>query len=277
MKQVLFKVIGMSINIISVFSTKTAGKLAIRLFSSPRKVKLKEIEVDFLQTAYTEDIDYEDLSIRTYRWLGNKETILLAHGWESNSFRWKALIEKLKGLDYNIVALDAPAHGYSTGKLFNAILYSECINIVAKKFNANIIIGHSVGGMATAFFQQKYQLDSVEKLVLLGAPSNFVGVFSRYVNMMNYNNRVSKSMNDIILERFNEKPEYFNAARLSENITADGLIIHDELDKIIPYNDAEDFKNFYKKSRLIATKGYGHSLRAEEVNNYILDFINTNT
>ncbi|WP_298897536.1 alpha/beta hydrolase [uncultured Psychroserpens sp.] len=266
----------MSINIISVFSRKTAGKLAIRLFSSPRKVKLKEIEVDFLQTAYTEDLDYENLSIRTYRWLGNKETILLAHGWESNSFRWKALIEKLKDLDYNIVALDAPAHGYSTGKLFNAILYSECINIVAKKFSANIIIGHSVGGMATAFFQQKYQLDSVEKLVLLGAPSNFVGVFSRYVNMMNYNNRVSKSMNDIILERFNEKPEYFNAARLSENITADGLIIHDELDKIIPYNDAEDFKNFYKKSRLIATKGYGHSLRAEEVNNHILDFINPN-
>ncbi|WP_299278723.1 alpha/beta hydrolase [uncultured Psychroserpens sp.] len=275
MKAFFVKIIGFFINLISFISPRTAGKMAIKLFSSPRKIKLKEVEKDFLDTAFTEDVKYAGLSIRTYRWLGKNDTILLAHGWESNSFRWKPLIEKLKTLDYNIVALDAPAHGHSTGKLFNAILYAECINIVAKKFEANIIIGHSVGGMATAFFQQKYQLKSVEKLVLLGAPSNFVGVFRRYVNMMSYNERVSQTMNELILERFNEKPDYFNAARLSEHIKADGLIIHDELDKIIPYNDAEDFKTFYKKSKLIKTKGYGHGLRAEEVNDYILDFINT--
>ena len=274
MKELFAKIIGLFINLISLISPRTAGKMAIKLFSSPRKIKLKETERDFLDTAFTEDIKYGELSIRTYRWLGKKETVLLAHGWESNSFRWKSLIEKLKDLDYNIVALDAPAHGHSTGKLFNAILYSECINIVAKKFEANIVIGHSVGGMATAFFQQKYQLESVVKLVLLGAPSNFVGVFERYVAMMSYNDRVSQSMNTLIFERFSEKPEYFNAARLSKDIRVDGLIIHDEFDKIIPYNDAEDFRTFYKKSKLITTKGYGHGLRAEEVNNHILDFIN---
>ena len=53
----------------------------------------------------------------TYRWLGKKETILLAHGWESNSFRWKDLIVKLDtALDYNVIALDAPAHGRSSGE-----------------------------------------------------------------------------------------------------------------------------------------------------------------
>ena len=153
----------------------------------------------------------------TYRWLGKKETILLAHGWESNSFRWKDLIVKLKAMDYNVIAFDAPAHGRSSGKVFNAVMYSECINLVAKKFNANIIIGHSVGGMATTFFQQKYQLPSVEKLILLGAPSNYVGVFSRYAKMMGYNTRISKAMNDIILERFNNEPEHFNAAKFSES------------------------------------------------------------
>ncbi|OUS00551.1 alpha/beta hydrolase [Flavobacteriales bacterium 33_180_T64] len=275
MKQLITKFIGLNINIISLFSPKTAGKIAIKLFSSPRKTKIKELETDFLMTAFSEDIKYENLNIMTYRWIGNKETILLAHGWESNSFRWKALIEKLNALDYNVIALDAPAHGRSSGKLFNAILYSECINIVAEKFNANIVVGHSVGGMATAFFQQKYQLASIEKLVLLGAPSNFVGVFSRYIDMMGYNNRTSKAMDLIITDRFNEKPDYFNAARLSENIDVDGLIIHDKLDKIIPYNDAEDFNNFYKNSKLISTKGFGHGLRSDEVNNHIIEFINS--
>lgn len=274
MKALIAKSIGSSINLVSYFSPRTAGSLAIKLFSSPRKIKLKESEVDFLGTAFQEDIDYEHLSISTYRWRGKKDTILLAHGWESNSFRWKSLIEQLTALDYNVIALDAPAHGKSSGKTFNAILYSECIHVVAKKFEANIIVGHSVGGMATAFSHSKYQLPSVQKLVLLGAPSNFVGVFSRYVNMMGYNSRLAKAMDELIIKRFNEKPEHFNAARFLKDAEIDGLIIHDEYDKIIPYKDAEDFKTFFKKAKLIATEGFGHGLKSNEVHKHIIEFIN---
>ena len=274
MKKIIVKGVGAIINFISLFSSRSAASLAIRLFSSPKRKRLKESEKDFLETAFIEDLQYKDISIMTYRWLGNKDTILLAHGWESNSVRWKDLILKLKALNFNVIALDAPAHGRSSGKLFNAVIYSECINVVAKKFKANIIIGHSVGGMATTFFQYKYQLPSIEKLVLLGAPSNFVDVFGRYVDMMGYNKRVSKTMDVIVQERFNNKPEHFNAAKFSETISAEGLLIHDKFDAIIPYSDAEDFKNFYKNSKLITTEGLGHGLKSEAIDNHILEFVN---
>lgn len=274
MKKVIAKLVGAIINLIGMISPNAAGRLAIQLFSRPRKIRLKELEKDFLMTSFIEEVDYKHLHIMTYRWLGNKDTILLAHGWESNSHRWRPLIEQLKALNYNVVALDAPAHGRSSGKTFNAILYAECIYVIAKKFNVNIIIGHSVGGMAAAFCQEKYKLPTVKKLVLLGAPSNFVGVFSRYSKLMGYNQNISKAMSSIVLQTFEREPEYFNAARLAEHIDADGLIIHDEFDNVIPYNDAEDFKNFYKKSKLITTKGLGHGLKGEEVNQHILDFIN---
>jgi len=273
MKHIIAKCIGAIINLVSLFSTRAAAKIAIKLFSSPKRKRLNETEKDFLETAFIEDLKYKDISIMTYRWLGKKDTIVLAHGWESNSVRWKDLILKLRALDYNIIALDAPAHGLSGGKLFNAVVYSECINVVAKKFKANIIIGHSVGGMATTFFQYKYQLPSIEKLVLLGAPSNFVDVFRRYVDMMGYNTRISKTMDIIVHERFNNKPEHFNAAKFSETITAEGLLIHDKYDAVIPYSDAEDFKNFYKNAKLITTEGYGHGLKSETVDEHILEFV----
>ncbi|WP_033960710.1 alpha/beta hydrolase [Psychroserpens jangbogonensis] len=273
MKYIIAKFIGSIINFISLFSSLTAGKMAIKLFSSPKRKRLKESEKDFLETAFIEDIKYNDMSIMTYRWLGKKDTVLLVHGWESNSFRWKDLIVKLTASDFNVIALDAPAHGRSSGKLFNAVIYSECINVVAQKFNANIVIGHSVGGMATTFFQHKYQLPTIEKLVLLGAPSNFVDVFGRYIDMMGYNTRISKAMNNIIHERFNYKPEHFNAAKFSETIAAEGLLIHDKHDSIIPYSDAEDFKNFYKNSKLITTEGFGHGLKSETVDEHILAFV----
>lgn len=274
MKQFIAKLIGALLNVVSYLSPKTSAKLAIKLFSKPRRTKLKEPEKDFLLTAFREDIMYEHLNIMTYRWIGKKETVLLAHGWESNAYRWKPLIEQLKSRDYSIVALDAPAHGNSDGKFFNAILYSECIHAVAKKFKTDIVIGHSVGGMATAFFYSKYKLPHISKLVLLGAPSNFVGVFQRYSEMMGYNNRLANAMNQLIQERYNKSPEYFNAARFLSNTSIDGLIIHDEYDKIIPYNDAEDFKNFYQNARLITTEGFGHGLKSEEVNKHIIEFIN---
>lgn len=273
MKNLIAKFIGAIINFISLFSTRTAGKMALKLFSSPRRKRIKELDKDFLETAFIEDLKYNDISIMTYRWLGKKDTVLLVHGWESNSVRWKDLILKLKALDYNVIALDAPAHGLSSGKSFNAVIYSECINVVAKKFKAKIIIGHSVGGMATTFFQHKYQLPSIKKLVLLGAPSNITGVFLRYIEMMGYNSRISKAMNSIIYERFNQKPEHFNAAKFSETITAEGLLIHDKFDTEIPYSDAEDFKTFYKNSKLITTEGFGHTLKSETVDDHILAFV----
>ncbi len=275
MNRHLPRIIGFSINFISHFSSRYAAKLAIKLFSSPQKGKLVENESSFLETAKQEKVDYKDVSIMTYYWSGNKETILLVHGWESNTFRWKDLIKILQTLNYNIISLDAPAHGNSTGKEFNALFYSECIHVVAKKHKVNCIIGHSVGGMAAVFSQHKYQLPSVEKLVLLGSPSNFSGVFSRYVKMMQYSQKVDNAMNQFVLKQYNHLPDYFSAANFTKEISSKGLIIHDKKDRIIPYKDALDFESKYSNSKLISTKGHGHGLKSNEIYNHITNFLNT--
>ncbi|WP_452228734.1 MULTISPECIES: alpha/beta hydrolase [unclassified Lacinutrix] len=267
------KTIGFIINLISFISPKLAGNLALSLFSKPLKGKIQEKDFDFLDTAFKEELQYEGFNIMTYRWLGKNKTILLVHGWESNAARWKPLIESLKKLNYNVIALDAPAHGRSGSKRFNAILYSEFINIVSKKFNPDIIIGHSVGGMATVFYQHKYQNAELEKLVLLGAPSNFTGVFNRYVKMMGYNKRVHKKIGEIVLETYGHVPEYFSAADFTKEITTSALLIHDERDRIIPYQDAEHFVQNYANAKLITTQGFGHSLNNETITEYINNYI----
>ena len=274
MNNYLPKIIGGTINFTSYFSSRFAAKLAIDLFSMPKKGKIQPEESEYLKSATQDHVLFDSLSIKTYNWKGDKETILLAHGWESNSFRWMDLIESLRPLNYNIIALDAPAHGASSGKLFNALLYAECIKIVVEKFNVHTIVGHSVGGMASVFFQHKYQIKSIEKLVLLGAPADFIGVFSRYENMMGYNKRVSKALENQVLKKYNHLPEYFSPANFSKEIQAKGLIIHDKKDRIIPYKDGLKFKQNYANSEFIATKGFGHGLKSEKVYQHILDFLN---
>ena len=274
MNKYLPKIIGSSINFISHISTPFAVHLAFQLFSRPQKGKAKKMDAEFLSTSIQKELSYQGINIMTYQWVGKKDTILLVHGWESNTSRWKKLIEILKALDYNIITLDAPAHGHSEGALFNAVLYSECIHVVAKKINPTIIIGHSVGGIATIISQHKYNVPSVKKLVLLGAPSNFTGIFDRYKSMMRYNKNVSDGIDQFVLKRFGQLPSYYHIRHFSENIHSQGLVIHDKEDRIIPYNDALDYQKHYRNSILISTSGLGHGLKSKEINTHILDFIN---
>ena len=274
MKPILLKSIGKFLNLVSLISPKLSGKMAIKLFSTPQKGKLKNQEPTLIKESKKRIIKYDTISIMTYQWEGENDTVLLAHGWESNSYRWKHLITFLKDLNYNVIALDAPAHGNSSGQVFNALLFSECIHVVAKTYQPNAIIGHSVGGMASVFCQYKYQLPCVKKMILLGAPSNFVGVFDRYSKMMQYNTVVINAMNNYVLEKFNHLPEYFSAAKFSEEIHSKGLIIHDKEDSIIPYSDALDYKKHFSNAKLISTTGLGHGLKSEKIYNSILEFLN---
>lgn len=273
MKNSLVKIVGTYYNLLSYISKSYAVNRAMYLFTTPRAGSISEEQSDFLDTAYQEELKYDSYPIMTYRWLGNKKTILLIHGWESNSARWKSFILQLKKKGYNLVALDAPAHGRSGGKNFDTLLYAEFINVVAQRFSPQIIIGHSMGGMASAFFQHKYQFDTLEKIILLGAPSEFQDVMKRYTDMLGYNQRIISELQHTVIERYGSSFDTFSTAKFLNSIASQGLIIHDQDDHIIPYNDALLINKGFKNSQLVTTKGLGHSLIDVSVARHIYAFI----
>jgi pimeloyl-ACP methyl ester carboxylesterase len=268
------KTVGALLNASSIISSNYAAAKALSLFATPRKGLVNKYQENFLNTSKKIQLNYNGFAIMTYHWAGNNKTILLSHGWESNASRWKKLIELLKAKNYNIIALDAPAHGNSESKKFNAILYSEYINEVCKQFSPEIMIGHSVGGMASVFYQNKYHSENLKKMVLLGVPSEFKTILKSYTDLLNYNENVVKSLNKLIEETFGAPPSAFSTAKFAQNLyDVKGLIIHDKKDKIISYSDAQLIHNNFSGSKLISTSGFGHSLNNMEVYNHIMDFI----
>ena len=275
MRSILIKLIWQSLNGLSYISKSYATDKALELFSRPRKGQITESQASFLDTAIKEQLSYNTNHIMTYKWGNNGATILLVHGWESNSARWRPLINHLKNSNYTVVTLDAPAHGNSGSSTFNALLYAEYIKVVAEKFQPTCIIGHSVGGMSSVIFQNKYQLKSLKKMVLLAVPSEFKNVLKHYTDMLGYNRRVIKHLNQIIEEQFGAPPESFSTATYVKNVDCKGLIIHDEEDKIIAYGEALLIKANFKNSKLITTKGLGHSLNHKMVITEVSKFIDT--
>ncbi|MDB9755625.1 alpha/beta hydrolase [Winogradskyella sp.] len=275
MSSFVIKSIGNTLNATSLLASKYASKKALNLFASPRKGRYTESQKNVIASSKLCVLNYKNFKIATYQWSGTNKTILLAHGWESNASRWDYILEDLKAQNYNIIALDAPAHGASGAKQFNAVLYSEFINVVAKKFKPDVLIGHSVGGMASVFCLYNHKSESIKKMILLGAPAHFTGVFARYKTMMGYNKRISRGLDAIVLERFGKPVDYFSAANFTGIIEAKGLIIHDKKDRIIPFEDAKLFANRYKNSELISTTGFGHGLKDKSLKPKIIEFINS--
>ena len=275
MSSAIVKTVGGVINATSILAPKYAAKKAIDLFSSPRKGRYTAEQNTIISSAFFEEVDVNGHSIATYRWPGKNKTILLAHGWESNASRWDYILNDLRYQDYNIIALDAPAHGKSSGKQFNALKYAEFLSIITNKHKPEVVIGHSVGGMATVFCLNRYDTPSVKKIVLLGAPAHFTGVFKRYKVMMGYNHKVATGLDKYVLENFGKPVDYFSAANFTSILTIEGLIIHDTKDKIIPYEDGQLFAKKFKNSKFISTTGLGHSLKDDSLTPQIIEFINS--
>ena len=267
------KAYGVYFNILALFSKKLAGEKAITLFSSPRKGNVLPIQASFLKEAEDIMIEVGGKQIQTYSWAGTKEPVLLLHGWESNSFRWRNLIRFLREANFAIVAFDAPAHGNSSGGIFNVPLYAECTQHIVKHFNPSYIIGHSVGGMTAVYHQYIYPHNSIQKIVTIGAPSEFYELMEHYQKLVGFNKRVLASIDDYIQKHFGYGIQDFSSSKFAQKIQIEGLLVHDIEDPITPYHNSEKVHANWKNSKLISTRGLGHSMHQDKVNNQIIDFL----
>ncbi|MFZ4671002.1 MAG: alpha/beta fold hydrolase [Flavobacterium sp.] len=268
------KSVGLYINVYSYFNTEKAKQLAYTIFSQPRKRKLDKNNLPkSLQNATLELFKYDNEDFHAYIWKGSKEIILLAHGWESNASRWKKLLEHLKPYDHTIIAIDAPAHGLSSSSEFNAPKYAEFIHILAQKYNPKIIIGHSIGGTSIAFYLHKYKNDAIEKVVMLGAPSNFKKINDNFIQILSLNTKVKLLLENYYQEKFNINIDEFAGHLFAKNLKQKALIAHDYGDNVIQVEEGRLYAKAWKNSIYIETKGLGHSLHDENLYQKITAFI----
>ena len=285
---ILTKSIGFYLNVLSYVNLEKAKIQAYQLFSQPRKGKIqKEKLPKTLQSAALETFEYHNEKFQAYIWKGtrgnpeasgerseaNSEVILLIHGWESNASRWKKLLNYLNPLGKTIVAIDGPAHGLSEGKEFNAPKFAEYINIVAQKYYPKIIIGHSIGGAAVSFYLNKYNDKTIEKVILLGAPSDFKIIANNFVKLLSLNNRIKHKLEKYYLEKFSIDINEFSAHKFAQNFTQKALIAHDTEDKVVLIDEGRKYADTWKNVIYIETSGLGHSMHDADLYQKIVAFI----
>lgn len=268
------KSIGAGLNLLNFFYPKKASAIAYRLFSEPRAGRLSPSQLPkILQEATIEKITIDDAFFQTYTWKGNDTVILLIHGWESNAARWENLLPFLQKNGSTVVAIDAPAHGLSSGKEFSIPQYSKFIHSAVQKFKPTYLVGHSIGGQTCLYYQSLHQNKSIEKMVILGAPSDFSIILSNYIALLRLHPTIAKNIENYYLTHFQLDIHEFSSQLFAKKIDTHGFIAHDTEDTVVKISEAKKIAKTWKNAVLFETKGVGHSMHDAQLYQKITQFL----
>lgn len=269
------RALGAYLNTLALLAPRRAGAIALALFSRPRSHKSRTHNAELLSQARQERLEINASHIRYYHWEGAGPRVLLAHGWESNASRWAPLIHALQEQGYDLIAPDAPAHGYSGGKIFNVRLYAEALYALQQHVHADILIGHSAGGMAAVYLLYNHREIKVQHLVLLAVPSELERLMDTFRRMTYMSDAVFAGMQEAFQHRYGWAMRDFSLRRFIQECAVPGLLIHDREDPIAPYEEGLSIHQHWPGSRMITTVGLGHSLPGETVVSEILEHLNS--
>ena len=271
---ILTKSIGLYINLLQWFAPKTAAKTAYNFFSHPRVQRLSTSDLPpILEAAEKQIFDFENHKIQTYIWSGSQETVLLIHGWESNAARWENMVHLLQKHHKNIIAIDAPAHGLSSGKSFDIPTYGKFITFISEKFQPQFIIAHSLGGASAVYSQGIFPSNSLRKMVLIAAPADQKVLFENYVKLLSLNNSVLVGIDNYFNERFGYSLDAFSGKNFAKQITIPTLIIHDHRDTSVLYEESQKILSNLPNAIMHSTNGLDHSMQDDDLNEFIYNFL----
>lgn len=264
--------------VLSSISPRKTAEQAFNLFSTPQRRNRGPLPSIFRE-AEKLHFDFENYRIVGYRWNKNAgRRVLIVHGFESSVINFDQYVQPLLQKGYEVLAFDAPAHGRSSGKQVNAVVYSSFIRHIYQHYGpVQSFIAHSFGGLCLCLALAEMKPDNDRRVVLIAPATETATAINQFFHFIQLkSDNVRKEFNDIITRVGGQSVAWFSIGRTLEYIQSPILWLHDENDKITPLTDALKIKDRNLSNiRFVITKGLGHSriYRDEGVRKEIVDFL----
>jgi pimeloyl-ACP methyl ester carboxylesterase len=224
-----------------------------------------------------DDFAKRELNFNGFKWGQGKYKVLITHGWGSKAADFYELISKLSELkDLTIIAFDAPGNGSSEGELSNLLLFKSAVKAIIAEFGTpDVMIGHSLGGMANMMVLTELEISPV----LLISISPLIRLKENFEYSMDLIG-ISADAQNRFLESFTEK---FNVPASGYNLI-DGyrandkinhLLIYDKNDPISTYDFLSEFLDNNPSINSQDYEGAGHEriIKSEQVVNNMINAI----
>jgi pimeloyl-ACP methyl ester carboxylesterase len=192
-------------------------------------------------------------------------TVLLVHGWTSESAFMTAFIEPLRRSGLRVVAFDFPAHGHSPGRRTNLAQCARAMLGVAEHYGPiDAAVAHSFGGFVSLLVAEGGpplpRAHPIGRFVLLACPNRLADVTRNFSERLGLSAQAQR-VYEHHLERVGHRPvATFSAAELLAKVGAPALVIHGSDDREVPFRNAEEIARTCPTARLVSFDGFGHRM-----------------
>ncbi len=204
----------------------------------------------------------------------NAPAVMLVHGWAGRGTQLGFLLDPLLQLGYQVVAFDGPGHGFSKGHQTTIPMFSDALMKVIEEIGeVRCIVAHSFGGSATALTLARGA--RVESAVLVAVPASIRWIFDNFCRRMKLSERGAHAFVRYIETWTGYGLDDLSIEKLAPKIKASGLVVHDPEDKDVPFSNAEEIVQHWKKARLVTLVGVGHRkiLKSSDFVRAVCDFV----
>ena len=277
-QKVALRYIRTKFKLLSSISKKKAAEKAFMLFCTPQFRNVKELPPVFKEGEKLH-FKFQQYSITGYRWnKGASKTAMIVHGFESSAVNFDRYVNALVKKGYEVLAFDAPAHGRSSGRQINALIYRDFIKYIHHKYGpVQTFIAHSFGGLATMMALAEIKHDAHYKVVLIAPATETSTALDHFFKFIQLDDAaVREEFEKIIFQMSGQPVAWFSIRSPLQKVKAKILWLHDEEDKITPLKDVYQVrKESHPHIRFVITKGLGHRriYRDVEVGKTITEFI----
>lgn len=211
---------------------------------------------------YDQYFSKSDLNINCFKWGNGPVKVLLCHGWGSKGSDFSEIISMLRtNRNFEIWSFDAPGNGSSEGEISNLFLYAASIKQLFDHIGTTpqVMIGHSLGGMANALALQ--QIKSYPQLLISIAPLvNLKDNFIASMNSVNTADEAQARFFEDFEQLFDQRTEDFLLNKIYDfSDQLKHLLIYDTDDLISPSSDIEGFLKENPEIKAAAYQDTSHS------------------
>jgi esterase/lipase len=270
--------IRLKFKILSLVSPKKTATKAFELFCTPlEKEEISKPSTFHAATGLAFTLNGK--KVVGHKWGNNpNKRVLILHGFSSASYKFHKYVHPLLQNNFEVLAFDAPAHGNSEGKTVNAVEYCQMIEMVIKKYGPiQHFIAHSFGGIALSLAMERIEHTSATKIVFIAPATETTTAINMAFKMLQIkSNIIRKHFDEVIYQRSGKKTAWFSINRAIKNCKATILWIHDEGDRITPFEDTLPTRQANLPNVTFKiTQGLGHKriYHSKEIMQSIFEFL----
>jgi pimeloyl-ACP methyl ester carboxylesterase len=250
------------------------GRWAYRLWFRTRRFPESAAGKRMARSAQRDTLLVGKIPVAINIW-GAGPVVLFVHGWSGRGSQVAAFVEPLTAAGFKVIAPDAPGHGETPGDSTNIQEVAAALQAVGASYGPVYAgITHSYGGMVLAY-AMNHGLP-VERAVIISAPAHVGYLIEGFAQTLAIPETVIAAMQKRIDQRVSgEIRERLSTVFNVQHLTAPALIIHDEDDASVPWQQGKMIADAWPGARLMKTSGLGHGriLRDRQVVAAAVEFI----